>query len=110
MSVAIELRKPGKDGRVRLLHPRTDQERWRLIQLAHESHCELGLSYRQTRRRLEEYGALTSLGTVANHIKTYECDICAGQPAQTAQEQPTEPTRVHQAQASGLLTGQVTDA
>lgn len=55
--VTVELRKPDPRGRQRLLHPRTGAERRRLITLAHESRCKLGLSYRGTRDRLAEHGA-----------------------------------------------------
>lgn len=109
MAVAIELRKPGKDGRVRLLHPRDQRERWRLINLAHQSVCELGLSFRQTQRRLEEYGASVSLGQVFDYVKVYECSVCAGQDADPAQDQRAGPAQVRQSAASGSLTGMVTD-
>lgn len=109
MGVTIEVRRPGKDGRLVLVHMRSDQEKWRLIRLVHQSRCELHLSYRATQRRIEQYGARLSLGWVYAYARDYECDICAGQPAQTAQEQPTEPARVHQAQASGSLTGMISD-
>jgi hypothetical protein len=80
--VSIELRRPGKDGRVRLIHPRPEQERTRLIELCHQSQCELHLSYRQTQRRLEEYGGRVSLGQVFNWIKDFECSSCADPPPQ----------------------------
>jgi hypothetical protein len=110
MAVAIELRKPGRDGKVRLLHPRDQRERWRLIHLAHQSRCELGLSYRQVRARLEQYGAAVSLGQVHNWVKDFECDICAGQADEPAQDEPAGPAHFHQAPASGSLMGMITDA
>jgi hypothetical protein len=93
---------------VRLLHPRTDQQRWRLIHLSHQSVCEMHLSYRQARRRLEQYGASVSLGQVFNYVKTYECSICAGQSAQGSQESQDEPAHVHQGLGGGGLTGMIT--
>jgi hypothetical protein len=63
----------------RLLHPRPAAERARLIRLAHESKCQLGLSYRRTRERLAEHGgAAVSVGTVFNWLAQYECDHCGG--------------------------------
>jgi hypothetical protein len=80
VAVAIELRKPGRDGKLRLLHPRPRPERGWLIRLAHQSRCELGLSYRAIQRRLEEHGARVSVGQVFNYVADYECDRCGDAP------------------------------
>jgi len=47
VSVVVELRRPARDGSVRLLHPRTADQRLELIRLAHWARCGKGLSYRQ---------------------------------------------------------------
>ncbi|SRR5258708_851196 len=80
MAVVIELRRPGTDGKVRLLHPRPDRERWRLIRLAHKGRCERGLSYRATQRWLEQQGAVVSLGQVYSYVRAYVCAECIEQP------------------------------
>jgi len=56
VAVVVELRKPDKDGKLRLLHPRTDAERGRLIRGADRAVCELGMSYRQAQRQIEPAG------------------------------------------------------
>ncbi len=86
----------------------TGPERGRMINLAHALHCRDGLSIRQTRAALEQYGIRRSRGQVHNYIRNFECPRCAEpEPApesstRAAQHEPDRQPR--QQGSSGLLT------
>jgi hypothetical protein len=71
----VERRRDGK------LHPAGgrlgEREHDRALTLAHILRCCDGLSYRQVRAALEQYGIRRSLGQVFADVRDYECDHCA---------------------------------
>ena len=74
--VLVERRRDGK------LHPLGgvlgEREQRRCIALVHQSRHALGLSYRATQRRLEEYGLRASLGSVYTYATQWRCEHCPG--------------------------------
>lgn len=74
--VTVELRKPGRNGRLWLLTPRSADERAAIIAEAHRARCQSGLSYRRVVTHLAELGWRVSLGAAYAYASRSTCGYC----------------------------------
>jgi hypothetical protein len=77
VGVVVELRRPGRNGRLWLIDPRPEAERAALIRQVHLLRCGLHMQIREVQQHLEENGARVSRGTVWNWLAWYSCELCA---------------------------------
>lgn len=80
----------GSDGKLYLAR-RSPAQLARTRALVHQLACQEGLSRREVRKRLVDFGIWRSVGSISQDLSRYECDRCATTPAAPASASSASP-------------------